>query len=314
MGNGRSCRNESYNTMRSILAILFVCLTAHRSDALSISKIEHDKYVSEISSLAGSAYDSQHRTTIRYDELRAVTGTNDVSRMFAGRWSTNDIPYHYYLLDPKIHGRVVKAVSKTDKRTYYVDLKWDVCIYDFKLSEIEGFADRIIKWSKGELSEPEKQKLVNDLNWRGLYTGSKYPEYALGDIYSTIGCFIPNDNVRPLIWSHMHSPELLNSGKETWLKSIVSQYESYSAEIRAEVIENVRRCMDLHFDGDSRLYPEEIRFWLRNQGIDAPSQIPPPVAPPEGTPNPDDIFRDAAYDYYRRFNPKDASGENAQTE
>lgn len=299
--------------MRSILAILIVCVTAHRSDALSISKIEHDKYVTEISSLAGSAYDGQNRSTERYDELRAVTGTNDVSRMFAGRWSTNDIPYHYYLLDPQTHGRVVKAVSKNNKRTYYVDLEWDVCLYEFSSSELKPTATLILKWSKGELSESEQQKLLTDLEWRGLYTDSKYPEFALGDIYSTIGCFIPNNNVRPLIWSHLNSPDLLHSGKETWLRSIISQYDSYPDEIRTEVIENIRRCMDSYFDGDSRLYSEEIRFWLRMHGIDAPSQIPPVAPREDAANNPDDIFGDAAYEYYRRFNPKKEPADNADS-
>lgn len=277
--------------MRYILSILIVCLAAQRSDALSIMEIKHDKYVSEISSLAGSAYDNEHRTTERYDELRAVTGTNDVSRMFVGQWLTSDTPYHYYLLDSKTHGRVIKAVSKTNKRTYFVDLEWDVCIYDYEPSEIESFADRIIKWSKEELSESEQQQLLTDLNWRGLYTASKYPEYALGDIYSTIGCFIPNDNVRPLIWSHLHSPYLLHSGKETFLQSIVSQFATYPEEIRAEVISNVRKSIESDFKEDGRLYPERIRAWLRDQGEDVPS-ILPPKKPRVGPRHPDDIFGD----------------------
>jgi hypothetical protein len=296
-----------------MLSILIVCLAANRSGALSIMKIEHDQYVSEISLLTGSAYDNRHRTTERYDELRAVIGTNDVSRMFAGRWTTNDIPYYYYLLDPKAHGRVIKAVSKTNSRTYFVDLEWEVCVYEFKPSELESFAERIIKWSKEELSDFEQQKLLTDLNWRGLYTESKYPEYALGDIYSTIGCFIPNDIARSLIWGHLHSQNLTISGKETFLKSIISQYEAYPEELRAEVIANVNMCMNSNFGGDSRLYLEEIRYWLRNQGIDAPSQILP-VAPPDASYNPDDIFGGADYDYYRRFNPEKKCVVNEQAE
>jgi len=273
--------------------------------ALQYIEFVFDKYIDEITQLA---------TKDEFDNFRKICGTNDVYSVWGNSFLTEGSPYKYYLMDSQGYGHVIKATSKKGKRTYYESLDWDICVYEFhSKQEISKFGKLIISWAIDDLSEVQKQNLLTDLQWRGLYTNSKHQEYALYDILGTVGSFIPDNNIRAKIWIMLDKKDMGSWWRETCLRSIVSQFETYPEEIRTEVISNVKKCMDSYFDGDSRLYLEEIRLWLRNQGIDAPSQIPP-VEPPVGPAHPDDIFRDAAYDYYRRYNPKDDSGGNTQTE
>lgn len=153
-------------------------------------------------------------------------------------------PYEYWLEGVTTNGVLIKAINRSGKRTYIYDSYWNVVHYVFKSPE-EGvdIGRRILRWMvEDDLSKDEEKALLQDLEWRGLFTSHAWEDYAKYDVLGCLGDFLVYDELKGKIWAILQGGPVYKDdrGRELCLRSILSNFNRdgcYPDKLKAEVLD-----------------------------------------------------------------------------
>lgn len=180
---------------------------------------------------------------------------------------SDDSPYIYKWYNLELYGiEKVHALNRSGGRSYIYDLRWNSACYVFNSKDEKDIVgNHVIRWLRGDLSEAQIQHLLLSLGWRGLYTNTKYDKRAFVDVLKTVGCFLDNKQTRMELWKLILDKDtpLHGGSRIICLRSIISQFDTFSEDVKSEVVGNTIKFIETNNDLVNYPYFDRIQAWVQ---------------------------------------------------